>query len=176
MRRRNEMDVCSLLGMHTCLSVLATASSASPDTWLEKLTALALKTEPGILCVPASYQSQLSDIRGPQYNHICNHTHTLKHAHAQMHHPSPAGKLWIGFGCLQQPAAVQESTPAHAFSVVGSFLLQGNKVGGLQRINTSSGATEGWTELYSFWTLKIAPFCLTSLLFIKEISINAQLV
>lgn len=133
MRRRNEMDVCSLLGMHTCLSVLATASSASPDTWLEKLTALALKTEPGILCVPASYQSQLSDIRGPQYNHICNHTHTLKHAHAQMHHPSPAGKLWIGFGCLQQPAAVQESTPAHAFSVVGSFLLQGNKVGGIAK-------------------------------------------
>lgn len=36
--------------------------------------------------------------------------------------------------------------------------------------------TEGWTELCSFWTLKIAPFYLASLLFIKEISINTQLV
>lgn len=98
--------------------------SSSPSHW---------RLSPGILCVPASYQSQLSDIRGWPYSHICNHTHTLKHAHAQMHHPSPAGKLWIGFRCRQQPAAVQESTPAHAFSAAGSFLLQGNKVGGIAK-------------------------------------------
>lgn len=51
--------------------------------------------------------------------------------------------------------------------------LEKTKSGGLQRSNASSGANR---RVYSFWALKSAPFYLLSVLFIKETSINTQLV
>lgn len=102
------------------------------QTQLEKLIMLALEMEsqhtvhPSILPITALMLGHCHTITQAT-------THALKLVHVQMCHPYPAGKLRIGFPCLQQPASVQESTPAHVFSAAGSFLLQGNKVGGIAK-------------------------------------------
>lgn len=78
--------------------------------------------------VPQGSVSQSFDVHGPTFTHAT--THTLKYVHGQMYRLILLRKLWIGFPCVQQPATVQESTPACVFSAAGSFLLPGKQSGG----------------------------------------------